>query len=72
MSQIRIEAHPGGYEKLLVNGEDAMGSPEGIDAMSVIHYLRWWCGHDIDVEKIYYDENGIELVKIDDGTPANQ
>lgn len=64
---IRIERRPNGYETLYLNGKDIAGMPQGIDAMTVLHYLRWWCGLDIDVRKDYLDEEGNVFASLDDG-----
>ena len=69
-ASVRIERHPNGYEKLFLNAEDVAGMPNGIDAMTVLHYLRWWGGCDIDVRKDFVDEDGNVLASLDDGGEA--
>ncbi len=67
--RVKVEIHrfPNGYEKLFIEGIDLAGSPNGIDAMTVLHYLRWWHGYNIDVRKNFYDEQGNLLTSLEDG-----
>ena len=66
-AEIRIERRPNGYETLHLDGKDVAGMPQGIDAMTVLHYLRWWRGLEIDVRKDYLDEGGQVIASLDDG-----
>lgn len=68
-TDIRIESHPNGYERLFIEGKDLAGNPNGIDAWTVLHYLRWWHGYDLDVRKDFFDAEGNVLVTLDDGDP---
>lgn len=64
---VRIERTPNGYETLYIDGKNVAGNPQGIDAMTVLHYLRWRGGLEIDVQMDILDEEGAVLVSLDDG-----
>lgn len=69
-TDVRIENYPNGYERLFLDGQDVAGMPDGIDALTVLHYLRWWRGFDVNVRKNILDDDGNVLASLDDGGNA--
>lgn len=65
--KIKIERTPNGYETLCLDGKNVAGNPSGIDAMTVLHYLRWRGGLEIDVQMDILSKDGRVLASLDDG-----